>query len=84
MSRQQRFGAIGAGVAAVLAVIAVLACIIGVTVIDVFLSKGAESRGAIRWGEMPERSQHAIFVLAIKNGRICIRIVRRLDLSSSH
>jgi hypothetical protein len=37
-------------------VLAVLACIVGVTVIDVFLGRGAESRGAIRWGQMPERS----------------------------
>jgi cytochrome bd-type quinol oxidase subunit 1 len=46
-------------------VLAVLACIIGVTVIDVLLLRGAESRGEIRWGEMPERSQYAIFVLAV-------------------
>jgi len=46
-------------------VLAVLSCVIGVTVIDLFLSRGAESRGAIRWGEMPERSQYALFVLAI-------------------
>ncbi len=44
---------------------AVLACIVGVTVIDVFLGRGAESRGAIRWGQMPERSQYALFVLAV-------------------
>ena len=48
-----------------LQVVAVLACIIGVTVIDLFIVRGAESRGEIRWGEMPERSQYAIFVLAI-------------------
>ena len=46
-------------------VLAVLSCVIGVTVIDLFLSRGAASRGAIRWGEMPERSQYALFVLAI-------------------
>ena len=46
-------------------VLAVLSCVVGVTVIDLFLSRGAESRGAIRWGEMPERSQYALFVLAI-------------------
>jgi len=46
-------------------VLAVLACIVGVTVIDVFLGRGAESRGAIRWGQMPERSQYALFVLAV-------------------
>jgi cytochrome bd-type quinol oxidase subunit 1 len=43
----------------------VLACIIGVTVIDLFVLRGAESRGEIRWGEMPDRSQYALFVLAI-------------------
>ena len=46
-------------------VLAVLSCIIGVTIIDVFMSKGAGSRGAIRWGQMPDRSQYAIFVLAV-------------------
>ncbi len=46
-------------------VFAVLACIIGVTVIDLFLTRGADSRGEIRWGQMPERSQYAIFVLAV-------------------
>ncbi len=46
-------------------VLAVLACIVGVTVIDVFIVRGAKSRGEIRWGQMPERSQYAIFVLAI-------------------
>jgi cytochrome bd-type quinol oxidase subunit 1 len=44
---------------------AVLACIIGVTTIDVFLSRGAESRGEIRWGQMPPRSQYALCVLAV-------------------
>ncbi len=43
----------------------VLACIIGVTVIDLFMLRGAELRGEIRWGEMPDRSQYALFVLAI-------------------
>jgi len=46
-------------------VLAVLTCVISVTAIDLFLSRGAESRGAIRWGQMPERSQYALFVLAI-------------------
>ncbi len=44
---------------------AVLACIIGVTVIDIALVRGAESRGAIQWGRMPERAQYALFVLAV-------------------
>jgi hypothetical protein len=46
-------------------VLVVVACIIGVTVIDLMLVRGAKSRGEIRWGEMPERSQYAIFVSAI-------------------
>ena len=46
-------------------VLAVLACIVGVTVIDVLMLRGAGSRGEIRWGQMPERSQYAIFLLAI-------------------
>jgi cytochrome bd ubiquinol oxidase subunit I len=46
-------------------VLAVLATIIAVIVIDVLLARGAESRGAIRWGQMPERSQYAIFVLVV-------------------
>lgn len=46
-------------------VLAVLACIVGVTIIDVLLTRGAESRGAIRWGRMPPRSQYALFILAV-------------------
>jgi cytochrome bd-type quinol oxidase subunit 1 len=46
-------------------VAAVLLCIIGVTVIDLFLGRGAESYGEIRWGQMPPRSQYALFVLAV-------------------
>ena len=44
---------------------AVLACIVGVTVIDLFLVRGAETRGEIRWGQMPARAQYALFVLAV-------------------
>jgi cytochrome bd-type quinol oxidase subunit 1 len=44
---------------------AVLACIVFVTVIDVMLSRGAQSRGAIQWGKMPPRSQYALFILAV-------------------
>jgi hypothetical protein len=44
---------------------AVLACIVFVTVIDVMLSRGAKSRGAIQWGKMPARSQYALFILAV-------------------
>ncbi len=46
-------------------VLAVIACIVGVWVIDLFLMRGAGTVGPIRWGEMPDRSQYAIFVLAI-------------------
>ncbi len=44
---------------------AVLATIVVVTVIDVFLLRGAASKGEIRWGQMPERSQYALFALAV-------------------
>jgi len=46
-------------------VAAVLLCIVSVTVIDAFIGRGAESRGEIRWGKMPDRSQYALFVLAV-------------------
>ncbi|HUP52898.1 MAG TPA: cytochrome ubiquinol oxidase subunit I [Longimicrobiales bacterium] len=46
-------------------VLAVLATIVGVVAIDVFMMRGAESRGEIRWGQMPERSQYALFILAV-------------------
>lgn len=46
-------------------VAAVILCIVSVTVIDVFIGRGATSRGAIQWGRMPERSQYALFVLAV-------------------
>ena len=46
-------------------VLAVLATIIGVITIDVFMLRGAESRGDIRWGQMPPRSQYALFILAV-------------------
>jgi hypothetical protein len=44
---------------------AVLFTIIVVMVLDVMISRGAESRGAIRWGQMPERSQYALFILVV-------------------
>jgi cytochrome bd-type quinol oxidase subunit 1 len=46
-------------------VLAVLACIVFVTAVDLALLRGARSRGAIQWGRMPERSQYALFVLAV-------------------
>lgn len=44
---------------------AVLFAIIAVTVLDVLMARGARSRGPIRWGQMPERSQYALFVLVV-------------------
>lgn len=46
-------------------VAAVLATIISVMALDLLMMRGASSRGAIRWGQMPERSQYALFVLAV-------------------
>src|SRR5207248_11543317 len=46
-------------------VLAVLSCIVFVTLIDILMARGAQSRGAIQWGKMPERSQYALFVLAV-------------------
>jgi cytochrome bd ubiquinol oxidase subunit I len=46
-------------------VLAVLFAIVAVMAIDVALSRGAESRGNIRWGQMPPRSQYALFVLVV-------------------
>jgi cytochrome d ubiquinol oxidase subunit I len=46
-------------------VLAVLLCIIAVIVIDTFMLRGSESRGEIRWGQMPARSQYALFVLLV-------------------
>jgi cytochrome bd-type quinol oxidase subunit 1 len=46
-------------------VLAVLATIVGVIALDVAMLRGSESRGAIRWGQMPPRSQYALFVLVV-------------------
>ncbi len=46
-------------------VLSVLTCIILVVVIDIFLFVRAKTLGLIRWGEMPDRSQYALFLLAI-------------------
>ena len=46
-------------------VLAVVVCIVGVMLIDGFMLRGSESRGAIRWGQMPARSQYALFVLLV-------------------
>ena len=46
-------------------VLTVLACIVGVITIDLLMLRGATSRGEIRWGRMPDRSQYALFILAV-------------------
>ncbi len=43
----------------------VFACLLLVTVIDVFLYRGAELVGGIRWGKMPPRSQYTLIGLCI-------------------
>jgi cytochrome bd-type quinol oxidase subunit 1 len=44
---------------------AVIITIILVTLIDSRMSKNAKSYGEIRWGQMPERSQYALFILVV-------------------
>ena len=46
-------------------VLAVLFAIIAVSAIDIRMMRGAESYGAIRWGQMPPRSQYALFILMV-------------------
>jgi cytochrome d ubiquinol oxidase subunit I len=46
-------------------VAAVLATILFVVGIDIAMARGAKSRGAIRWGQMPDRSQYALLILAV-------------------
>ncbi|HEX9885054.1 MAG TPA: cytochrome ubiquinol oxidase subunit I [Longimicrobiales bacterium] len=46
-------------------VLAVLGTIVAVIAIDIAMMRGATSRGAIRWGQMPARSQYALFILAV-------------------
>lgn len=46
-------------------VVAVLAAIVAVMVLDVLVLRGATSRGTIRWGHMPDRSQYALIVLVV-------------------
>jgi cytochrome bd-type quinol oxidase subunit 1 len=53
---------IGFSVYQVLTVLTTIAVVMG---IDVFLLKGARSQGEIKWGQMPERSQYALFILAV-------------------
>lgn len=46
-------------------VAAVLFTMISVTIIDIYLFKGAKSRGKIQWGKMPDRAQYALFFIAL-------------------
>ncbi|MFP3948841.1 MAG: hypothetical protein ACLFWG_08935, partial [Longimicrobiales bacterium] len=46
-------------------VLAVLFAIVSVLAIDIAMMRGAESRGAIRWGQMPPRSQYALLILGV-------------------
>lgn len=46
-------------------VLAVLTCILVVFVIDMFVFLRAETIGAIRWGQMPARSQYTLILLAV-------------------
>ncbi len=46
-------------------VLAVLATILFVIGLDMVMLRGAKSRGEIRWGQMPERSQYALLILAV-------------------
>jgi cytochrome bd ubiquinol oxidase subunit I len=46
-------------------VLAVLFTMISVTIIDIYLFKGAKSRGQIKWGQMPDRAQYALFFIAL-------------------
>ncbi|WP_419941730.1 cytochrome ubiquinol oxidase subunit I [Candidatus Palauibacter sp.] len=46
-------------------VLAVLATILFVIGLDMAMLRGAKSRGEIRWGQMPERSQYALLILAV-------------------
>ncbi len=46
-------------------VLSVLAAMIFVVGLDVAMMRGADTRGEIEWGKMPERSQYALFILAV-------------------
>ncbi len=46
-------------------VAAVLFAMISIATIDVFMFKKAKEIGRIRWGDMPNRSQYALFFIAI-------------------
>ncbi|MEK6790990.1 MAG: cytochrome ubiquinol oxidase subunit I [Deltaproteobacteria bacterium] len=42
-----------------------LLVLVSCMVIDVFMFKGAREVGPLKWGKMPERSQYALFLLAV-------------------
>jgi cytochrome bd-type quinol oxidase subunit 1 len=46
-------------------VLSVIFCMIAVTIIDVFMYKNARITGKIKWGQMPARSQYALFFIAL-------------------
>lgn len=46
-------------------VLSVIFCMIAVTTIDVFMYKNARITGKIKWGQMPARSQYALFFIAL-------------------
>jgi len=46
-------------------VMSVLFAMISITIIDVFLFRNARTTGAIKWGEMPNRAQYALFFIAL-------------------
>ncbi|MBO6573892.1 MAG: cytochrome ubiquinol oxidase subunit I [Rhodothermales bacterium] len=46
-------------------VLSVLACMAAVITIDIFMYRGAKITGKIRWGDMPARSQYALFFIAL-------------------
>lgn len=46
-------------------VLTTLVIIIISTVIDAFMYRGAKEVGPLRWGRMPDRSQYALFLLAV-------------------
>ncbi len=50
---------------AVCQVLMVLSCLIVATVFDLLLYRGADSMGAIRWGDMHRRSQFALILLCV-------------------
>ena len=46
-------------------VLSVLAAMMLVVILDMLMLRGATSRGGIRWGRMPPRSQYVLIILAV-------------------